>query len=97
MKQPAKSAGKKKSVIKKPAKKKATAQKKVSIKKAKAKKGKTKVKAVKGKPGRKPLPKPPEPVLQKANVEDVVAGFLSELDKMGGLRVNFYLTVSMEK
>lgn len=68
--------------VKKPAKKKVVARKS---------------RAAKGKPGRKVLPKPPEPVIQKANVEDVVAGFLSEIDKMGGLRVNFYLTVRVQK
>jgi len=76
--------------VKKPSKSaKPAAKRKPAIVKAKA----AASKAAKGKPGRKPLPKPPEPVIQKANVEDVVAGFLNELDKKGGLRVNFYLTV----
>lgn len=92
---PAKPAARRKPAIKKPAAKKASSRKKTSVVKSKAKvKTKTKVSGVdKGKPGRKPLPPPPEPVIQKANVDDVVAGFLTELDKKGGLRVNFYLTV----
>jgi stage III sporulation protein SpoIIIAA len=97
----AKPAAKRKPAIKKPVKKKAASRKKASAGKSKAKaKAKAKAgssKAAKGKPGRKPLPKPPEPLIQKANVEDVVAGFLNELDKKGGLRVNFYLTVRVMK
>ena len=95
----AKPAAKRKPAIKKPVKKKAASRKKASAGKSKAKvKAKAGAsKAAKGKPGRKPLPKPPEPVIQKANVEDVVAGFLNELDKKGGLRVNFYLTVRVLK
>jgi hypothetical protein len=97
-----KSAGKKKSAIKKPAKKKVSAgEKKSSAKKTKAVKGKSRCKAgrpkmVKGKPGRKPLPKPIEPEIQKANIDDLVSGLLNELDKMGGMRVNYYLTVRVE-
>lgn len=83
-----------KSAIKKPVKKKAASRKKASVGKSKAKaKAGTTSSAAKVKPGRKPLSKPPEPVIQKASVEDVVSGFLHELDKKGGLRVNVYLTV----
>lgn len=88
VKKPAKPAVKKKSAIQKPAKKRGASRKETSARKSKA---------AKGKPGRKALPKPPEPVIQKANIEDVMAGFLSEIDKMGGLRVNFYLTVRVQK
>jgi hypothetical protein len=104
LKKMGKAVGKKPAAVKKPATKKASAGKKTSVKKTKAvkkkpkaKAGKSKITKVKGKPGRKPAPKPPEPVIQKANIEDLVNGFLHELDKMGGMRVNYYLTVSMEK
>jgi hypothetical protein len=53
--------------------------------------------AVKAKPGRKPMPKPPEPELQKVDIDDLVAGFLKELDKMGGIRVHYYLTIQVQK
>jgi hypothetical protein len=103
VKKTGKTAGKKKSAVKKPAKKKASAgKKKSSAKKTKAVKGKSKSKAgkpkmVKGKPGRKPTPKPIEPEIQKANIDDLVNGFLNELGKKGGMRVNVYLTVRVEK
>jgi len=71
-------------------KKPAASRKKVPAKKSKAT---AKAKVIKGKPGRKALPEP----LQKADVGDVVAGFLHEMAKMGGLRVNFYLTVRLLK
>ncbi len=80
---------------KKPAKKKSSPWAVKS--KSKGKSGKSKITKVKGKPGRKPLPKVPEPEMQKVDIDDLVAGFLHELDKMGGLRVNFYLTVRVEK
>jgi hypothetical protein len=91
VKKSGKTAGKKKSAAKKPA-----------TKKTKAVKGKSKGKAgrpkmVKGKPDRKPSPKPIEPEIQKANVDDLIDGFLNELERMGGLRVNVYLTVRVEK
>jgi hypothetical protein len=96
----AKSSVTKKIVAKKPAKKKASAGKKKSS--PWAVKGKSKAKAgepktVKGKPGRKPAPKPIEPEIQKANIDDLVAGFLNELERMGGMKVNYYLTVRLEK
>ena len=103
VKKTGKTAGKKKSAVKKPAKKKVSAgKKKSSVKKTKAVKGKSKSKAgkpnmAKGKPGRKPSPKPIEPEIQQANIDDLVDGFLNELDKMGGMRVNYYLTVRVEK
>ena len=103
VKKTGKTAGKKKSAVKKPAKKKVSAgKKKSSVKKTKAVKGKSKSKAgkpnmAKGKPGRKPSPKPIEPEIQQANIDDLVDGFLNELDKMGGMRVNYYLTVRLEK
>ena len=71
----------------------AAPRKKVPAKKSRVMKQKSTARAVKGKPGRKALPA----ALQKANVRDVVAGFLHEMDKMGGLRVNFYLTVGLLK
>jgi len=102
LKKTGKPAGKKKTSATKPAKKKVSAGKKTSVKKTKAVKGKSKGKAgkakmVKGKPGRKPLPIVPEPVIQEANIDDLVNGFLHELNKMGGLKVNYYLTVQLLK
>jgi hypothetical protein len=43
------------------------------------------------------MPKPPEPELKKVEIDDLVAGFLRQLDKMGGIRVNYYLTVRVQK
>jgi hypothetical protein len=95
VKKPARLAAKRKSGIKKPAEKKIASRKKTSVRKSTVTTGKSK--ASKGKPGRKTLPKPPEPVVQKADIEDVVAGFLNAIEKMGGLRVNFFLTVRVQK
>ncbi len=88
VKKPAKPGGKRKSTIKTPAKKKGAARKKASVRKSKA---------AKGTPSRKASPKPPETLIQKASVEDVVAGFLSEIEKTGGFRVNVRLTVRVQK
>jgi hypothetical protein len=74
-------------------KKPSASRKKVPAKKPRVTKVKSKAKAVKVKTGRKALPVP----VQKAGVENVVAGFLHEMDKMGGLRVNFYLAVRLLK
>jgi hypothetical protein len=71
----------------------AASRKKVPAKKSRVTKVKSKAEVIKGKPGRKALPVP----VQKADVEDVVAGFLHEMGKMGGLRVNVYLTVRLLK
>ncbi len=103
VKKPAKTTGRKKSAPRKPKTKKLSAGKKksaaqttkVDSKKARGKVGRPR--SVNEKSGAKPLPKPPKPESQKVDIDQLVTGFLQELDKKGGMRINYYLTIKLQK
>lgn len=96
--------------IKKPAKKKTASSKKANAgkkaasrkkttsgKKAAARKPGRKLGRKAMKPGRKPLPQPPEPVIMPVSADDFMDGLMEQVSKYGGPKVNVYLTVTVQR